>query len=289
MADRGPLHCASRVSHSRPLHRAFWISPILLLLTTVAVCQDSVCRSTQTASIPSRPTIASATDTTQCGVVELEYGLERQWLDAGARHSDFSGGIRFGLTPKLDLHWFAGNFHSFTDATGTRSGYGDNWFGLKYRLTGQTAHRPSLGLLYQAKAPTGDGQLGCSGKVDHAFAFLVSKDVKPFHFDFNLIPQLIANPSSTGFDHNFGFAWATWLPVTKRLTLVAEPYGFTALNEATAGFSSVMAGSSFRAHQRLYLDAGIDFGASQWAPQKRVFGGITYAVSNVYTWLRPRQ
>ena len=30
-------------------------------------------------SVPSRPTVTSATDTTQCGVAEVEYGLERQW------------------------------------------------------------------------------------------------------------------------------------------------------------------------------------------------------------------
>lgn len=42
---------------------------------------ETPCISSSVISVPSRPTVASATDTTQCGVVELEYGLERQWRE----------------------------------------------------------------------------------------------------------------------------------------------------------------------------------------------------------------
>jgi hypothetical protein len=236
----------------------------------------------------SRPTVANATDLTQCGVVELEYGLERLWPGGGAQHSDFSGGLRFGVIPNLDFHWFAGDFLRFTDPSGSRTGYGDNWLGLKYRSLTQTSRRPSLGVMYMAKVPTGNFRLGLSsGQVDHAFSFLVSKDFHPFHFDFNVIPQLIGRSVPSGFDRNLGLAWATWLPVTKRLTLVAEPYGYTTLNAETLGFASVMVGSSFQVHPRLYLDTGMDVGVTAGAPHKRIYGGFTVAVANIYRWLQP--
>ncbi len=252
------------------------------------LAQESGCRG-EAASVPSRPTVASATDPTQCGVVELEYGIERQWLGAGQRHSDFSGGLRFGLLPNLDFHWFAGDYISLTDPSGNRTGFGDNWMGLKYRYLKQGKLHPSLGVLYEIKAPTGALSIGSSGKVDHQFAALFSKDLRKLHCDFNVIPQLIGRPGATGFDHNLGFALANWYPVSKRLTMVLEPYGYTALNAAAPGFASVMLGGSFQAHKRLYLDTGFDAGVSHFAPQKRVYGGITYAVGNAYIWLLPRK
>jgi hypothetical protein len=281
------------VKRSRTRHH--YLLMILVFLRTAFVwgqqeSGETPCFSQQVRSVPSRPTIASSTDPTQCGVVELEYGLERQWPGAGAQHSDFSGGLRFGLTPNLDFHWFAGTFLSFTDPSGNHTGYGDNWLGLKYRFLTQGKRRPSLGVMYMAKVPTGDSRLGLSsGEVDHAFSFLVSKDIHPFHFDFNVIPQLIGRSEPSGFDHNVGLAWATWLPVTKRLTLVAEPYGYTALNTQTPGFASVMAGGSFQVRPRLYLDTGMDVGVTAGAPHKRIYGGFTFAVTNVYTWLQPQR
>src|SRR5262249_39140667 len=87
------------------------------------------CSSRNIASVPSRPTVTSATDTTQCGVLEVEYGLERQWVDGDARHDDLSGGVRFGITPNLDVHWASGDFLNFTDQGGSRTGFGDTWVG----------------------------------------------------------------------------------------------------------------------------------------------------------------
>jgi hypothetical protein len=249
---------------------------------------ESHCSETTVLSVPSRPTIASATDPTQCGVVEAEYGFERQWPGGGVHRDDLTGGLRMGLTPNMDLHWASGAYLNVADSSGTQRGFGDTWLGVKYRFLLQTRKRPSLGVFYQAKVPSGDSALGLgSGQVDHAIAFLVSKDIHPFHFDFNVILSLVGRTVGGGFDHNVGFAWATWLPVSKKLTLVAEPYGYSALNQSTAGFSSVMAGVSYQLRPRCFLDTGIDVGIMHGAPNKRVYVGATYAVANVYSFLTP--
>jgi hypothetical protein len=241
------------------------------------------------ASVPSRPTVANATDTTQCGVVELEYGLERQWPGGGANRDDLSGGLRFGLTPKLDFHWSSSEFVHLMNGGGDRTGYGDNWLGLKYRFLGQTRHRPALGVFYDAKVPSASVALGLgSGKVDHAISFLASKDVRKVHFDFNVIELVAGRSAATGFDHNTGFALAAWVPVTKRLTGVVEPYGYNSLNPGNPAFASAMVGFNYKVQPRVYVDGGLDLGVTHDAPHKRVYVGITYAMANLYSWMKPR-
>lgn len=247
------------------------------------------CSGTTVVSVSSRPTLANATDTTQCGVVELEYGLERQWPGSGANRDDLSGGLRMGLTRNLDFHWSSSAFLHVMDGSGNRTGFGDTWLGLKYRFLKQTKRRPSLGLFYAAKAPSASVALGLgSGRVDHAISFLASKDIHRLHLDFNVIALLAGRPAASGFDHDTGFALSNWFTLTPRLNLVVEPYGYTLLNQGSPAFASTMIGFNYKVQPRLYLDSGLDFGVTSEAPRERVFVGVTYALGNVYSWMRPR-
>jgi len=259
----------------------------LVFAQDVSADSESTCSVSRVISIPSRPSLASGTDTTQCGTLEAEYGLESQWLGGGTRHDDLTGGLRFGVLPNLDLHWASGHFLNFADPNGRQRGFGDTWLGFKYRYLKQTSTRPSLGVFYQAKIPSADSRKGLgSGRVDHSIALLVSKDVGRFHLDFNAIPTLIGRQAG-GFDHNVGFALATTLPVTRRLSVVAEPYGYSAQNSTTPGLASVMFGTTYQANPRLVLDTGVDAGVTHGAPQKRVYVGVTSAIGNVYSSTRP--
>jgi hypothetical protein len=159
---------------------------ILLLGATLTSAQEpsdssgTSCISTSVVSVTSRPPVANATDTTQCGVVELEYGLERQWPGSGANRDDLSGGLRLGLTRNLDFHWSSSDFLHVMDGAGDRTGFGDTWLGLKYRFLKQTKHRPSLGLFYAAKVPSASAVLGLgSGQVDHSISILSQQGCSP--------------------------------------------------------------------------------------------------------------
>ena len=281
------------------MHSKRWFIRLALLVTflgvTLARAQEPSssaeppCAGATPVSVPSRPTVTSATDTTQCGVIEVEYGLERQWPFGGGNRDDLTGGLRFGITPKLDFHWSSSDFIHLMNEDGNRTGYGDNWLGLRYRFLGQTKRRPSFGIFYQAKVPSASAALGLgSGQVDNSISFLTSKDVRKLHFDFNAIELLAGRQSAPGIDHNSGFALATWLPLTHRLSGVVEPYGYTLLNSSSPAFASVMVGCNYRMQPRLYLDSGLDVGITHGAPDKRVFVGVTYAITNMYSWLRPR-
>lgn len=254
-----------------------------------ASSSKSSCLSTTVVSVPSRPTVSNGADTTQCGVVEAEYGFERQWPGGSAHRDDLSGGLRFGLTPHLDFHWASGDFWHIVDEAGTRTGFGDTWLGLKYHFLTQTRIRPSLGIFYQAKVPTADEtkEIG-SGEVDHAISLLVSKDISRFHFDFNVSPLLAGRHGSPGVDHNVALALSFSVPLTHRLSLVGEGYGYTSLNDQTPSIASVMAGVTYQVRPRFVLDAGFDTGTTPAAPPERVYVGATYAIGNLYSLFRSK-
>ncbi len=253
----------------------------------VSDTDDHSCFNAKIVSVPSRPTITDSTDTTQCGVVEVEFGLERQWPGAGANHDDLSGGLRLGLTHSMDMTWSSGTFVHIMDGDGDRTGFGDNWLGLRYRFIRQKKRRPSFGLFYEAKIPSANAGLGLgSGAVDHSLSFLISKDLHQLHIDFNVIQLLDGRRAMPGFDHGTGLALAPSLPITRHLTVVAEPYGYTALNASNPAFASVMGGITYQVKSRLFLDGGLDGGLTRYAPHKRVFVGVTYAIANFYSWFK---
>lgn len=268
----------------------FQLSVELARAEEAAESSESPCRDSHIVSVPSRPTVSNGADTTQCGVVEAEYGFERQWPDAGAHRDDVSGGFRLGLTPHLDFHWSSGDFWNIVDQNGERIGFGDTWLGLKYHFVAQTKYRPSLGIFYQGKVPSADETKGFgSGEVDHAISFLVSKDISRFHFDFNVTPLLAGRHGAPGVDHNTGFALSFSVPLTRHLGLVGEGYGYTFLNDQNPALASTMAGVTYQVNPRFLLDAGMDIGVSPDAPDRRVFVGGTYAIGNLYRWLRPNR
>ena len=47
-----------------------------------------------------------------------------------------------------------------------------------------------------------------------------------------------------------------------------------------------MIGFNYKVQPRFYLDTGIDFGSTDFAPRKRIFVGVTYAIANLYSWVR---
>lgn len=286
-AFRGVVAVLLPVLHG--VRRIRWLPVCLGILCLVCrsiVAQDERCSGAPPVSVPSRPSVANGVDTTQCGVLELEYGAELLGPGQAKRQFDFSGGIRFGVTRHLDFHWFAGDFLSYTEPPEQHSGFGDNWFGLKYKFTNQGKLRPGLGVMYMAKIPTGDSEQGLSsGEVDHVVSLLLSKDVSRVHFDFNVIPQWIGNGS--GADRNVGLALASSVPATRRFSVVVEPYGYTSLNSVTPASASIMTGGVLQVNSRLYLDAGFDAGVTA-GTQNRVYAGITYALANAYRWFRPK-
>lgn len=281
--------------------RALVKSFVLIILATVislpshfAVGQEEAasetgCANTEVVSVPSRPSFSNGAATTQCGVLEVEYGWNQQWSGAGVQQDSLGGGLRLGLTPKLDFHWSSDTFSQLQDGAAKERGFGDTWLGFKYRFLDASKHRPALGILYLAKIPSASESKGLgSGQADHAISFLASRDLRQLHFDFNAIEYLAGSASAHSLDRCTQFALTASMPLRGRLAGVVEGYGASNLNSDNPAFASTMAGLTYEVNPRLVLDAGLDVGVTHDAPHKRAYAGVTYAIGNAYAWLRSR-
>jgi len=144
------------------------------------------CYADSIAANPNRPTVANPADITQFGVLELEYGWDRLWPGGGVQQTSVGGLLKFGMLCDIELRWNTTSFVSQTDASGTHRSFGDNWLGPQIRVYRQKKRMPTLAFAYAIKIPSASTKDGLgTGKVDHAFAFLASKDIARFHFDFS--------------------------------------------------------------------------------------------------------
>jgi Putative MetA-pathway of phenol degradation len=233
---------------------------------------------------PNRPTVANPADTTQYGVLELEYGWDHGWPGAGQRFTDAGGLLKFGMLCDVELRWTTTTFLSQTDSSGTQSGFGDNWFGPQIRIYKQTRRVPSIAFSYAVKIPSASMARGLgSGRVDHEITLLFSKDVLGVHFDLNASEFFLGRSGATGFDHTSQFNVAFGHALYKNLQIQGEFYGNTRQNNITPGFVSGLSALVWNITPRLEIDGGVDSGMTYGAPRLRIFAGFTYAIANLYS------
>lgn len=173
---------------------------------------------------PNRPTVSNPAHVTQYGVLELEYGVDRVWPEAGVRQTSSGSLLKFGLLCDIEFRWSTTPFLSQTDATGTHTTFGDNWLSTEIRFHRQTTWLPTMAFSYSIKTPSATTEYGLgSGRVDHSFTLGVSENIASFTFDFNFTHFLIGE--SDGFDQNGQMALAFSHTLYKKLLFAGEFYG----------------------------------------------------------------
>ena len=270
---------------------AFRLSRALLLAFLIAgtpawsqwIGKQTGCYADSIVANPNRPTVANPADITQYGVLELEYGWDRTWPDAGVHQTSLGGLLKFAVLCDVELRWTTASFLSQTDDTGTHRGPGDNWFGPQVRVHKQTSRLPTLAFGYAVKIPSASEKDGLgTGRVDHSFTFLASKDIAGFHFDFNVTHFLIGRESASGLDHNDQLNLAFSRPIHGPLQFTGEFYGDTRLNQATPSFASSLWALTYAINPRLVIDGGFEGGLTSGGPHRHVFAGFTYSIGNLY-------
>jgi hypothetical protein len=286
-----PTHLPSR--KKKPgLHRVL----MLLLASSVAIPSASAqwmgkqtgCYADSIVANPNRPTVANPADITQYGVLELEYGWDRIWPERGVHQTTLEGLLKFGLLCDVELRWTTTSFLLQTTGRVTEHGLGDNWLGPQIRIYKQTKLVPSLAFTYAVKIPSANSENGLgSGRVDHSFTFLASKDIAHIHFDFNATHFWIGRQDAQGFDRNSQLNLAFSFPIRGPLLFTGELYGDTELNRATPGFASSLWALTYAIRPRLVIDSGFEAGLTSGGPHRHVFAGVTYSIGNLYpSWRR---
>jgi hypothetical protein len=122
-----------------------FIAALLLLLATVD------CRAQQQlpelTATPNRPTVTNTAETTQLGVLEIEFGIS-----AAARQQSLQGLLKFGLLRNVELDWAGSPWQH--DASLHYLGVSDNNSGVRWRFLHQAKRQPTLTVEYSAKLPT---------------------------------------------------------------------------------------------------------------------------------------
>jgi len=247
------------------------------------------CYADSIAANPNRPTITNPAHVTQYGVLELEYGWDRFWLEEGVQQTAMSGLLKFGMLCDIEFRWNTTSFLSQTDARGTHRTFGDNWLSTEIRFHRPTRRLPAMAFTYAFKIPSARTENGLgTGRVDHSFTFGASKDIAHFNLDFNFSQFLIGRPNASGLDKNQLLALAFSRPIHGGLQFVGEFYGETQLNQTTPGFASSIWALTYMVVPRLVIDGGFEAGLTSGGPHRHPFFGVTYSIANLYRELRKR-
>jgi len=177
---------------------------------------------------------ANPADITQLGVVELEFGFAHAQVPLHQHQNTLEGLLKFALACDLEIRWDASPFSNQGGPTGGQSGIGDNWLGFQYRFHRQSRFVPTLAFGYDLKFPSASVSKGLgTGRYDHQFVFLASKDIKGIHFDFNASLFRVGRQDGSGSDINEEFNLAFSHPIYKNLGFTGEFYGDTRLGRDT--------------------------------------------------------
>ncbi|GAC1646640.1 MAG: hypothetical protein NVS9B15_04860 [Acidobacteriaceae bacterium] len=260
------------------------MSAVIAWLCWTGVAQDTAgkkadCTSEAIRTTPTRPTVSFPADTTQCGVIESEYGFTGIW-NGGTYANTLAGALRYGLTPHIELRWDSTQLATLSAAGTTRYGIGDNLLLAKYKANQQTKWLPAFAVSYQIKVPTASPSKGLgSGFVDHMLTALFSKDIGKYHFDQNT--SLMYSGSRNGFHHNNLFTLAGSRNLTQKFQVTAEGYGVTSVPMA-AGYASFLVGASYATSNKTVFDMALDNGLTSGAPEHRIIAGVTHAFGRVH-------
>jgi len=265
---------------------------VCLVLSSSALAQwigkQTGCYADTIVASPNRPTVSNPAHLTQYGVLEVEYGWDRMWPQAGTQQTDWGGLLKFGLLCDVELRWQTTSFLSQTDASGTYRTFGDNWLGSDVRIRRETTRVPTFALSYAIKIPSASTEQGLgTGRVDQSFSILVSKDVAHFNVDFNATEFLIGRQNASGYDTNQQLALAFTHGIYRGFELAGEFYNQNRLNEATPGYVSSLWALTYAISPRFVIDGGYEAGLTSGGPHRHAFFGATYSIANLYrAWRR---
>jgi len=235
------------------------------------------CLSGAVVSSPTRPMWNGGAATTQCGVLEMDFGWLGQPVGHGVQQRMLLTSFRFGLTPKLDIRW-GQTLHISQTGGGEegQKGIGDQCMNLTYNIMAQRHWMPAMAISYGIKFPLANPKKGFdSGYVDHQFVYIASRDVGRTHLDFNAVGML--DGEATGHIGAAQFGLAITRPITKKFSLIFENFGGPQ-PEDTERFGASQLGGTYNIRPWLVVDGAYMRSYTVGAPRQMVLIGITYAV-----------
>jgi hypothetical protein len=217
---------------------------------------------------PQRPSKSDNAYTTAPGYLELETGWSH---DEGVDAAEVL--LKLGLSARTEISFGLRPWVSSDQPTGTETGLGDTLLGAKFRFfesrEGEAAFSASI------KIPTADDDKGLgTGDTDVGFRFIASRDWGRNHWDLNLGGDFAGVPDSSDNEAR----WTAILTWSQTLRERYSYYGEIFLQHLPAFDEDTItadAGISYALNPSFVLDAGVNVGLSDDAPDVQILVGLT--------------
>jgi hypothetical protein len=227
---------------------------------------------------PNRPTFANPALTTQPGLAELEWGLQRSTLRDEGHDFGTPTLLKLGLMKDLELRLSSPGYLRLAPAgDATVSGPGDLSLGVQwcYLHDGMFGMDQAIQVAHTfPTAPSAQG-LGNGAPTD-VLTLLFSRDAGAYHVDVNLLESWIGLPPEAGGGR--AAQAACTVSITRNLndawSITGELYALQATPMNPKIVSNLWA-LAYKVSKRLVLDAGVDVGLTHGAPRYTVFTGLT--------------
>jgi hypothetical protein len=247
---------------------------LFLALAPLAFAQDAADITVN----PNRPTFANPALTTQPGVAELEFGLQRSTFRDGSTAFAEPTLLKLGAAKDFEIRLAtSGWLRQTAPGSDAVNGFSDASLGLQWCYVHDGLFGMDQAVQVFHKFPTADADKGLgSGAPDDGVILLFSRDIGSNHLDVNLLEtrqgrravdggQHFWQPAGTvSFSHNLSDAWS----------ITGELYGIGA-NALGPRIVSNLWCVAYKVSPRLVLDAGVDVGLTTEAPKYTVFAGLT--------------
>lgn len=234
---------------------------------------------------PSRPSVANPAEIHKAGVLQLEYGYDANFRSRELRTEQTAPlALRFAASSRLLVELDLDTFKSETDAE-TRerqTGVGDTRIGVQVVALKDTEQHPALAFAYYLKLPTASEEKGLgSGRYDHKFMFLLSKQVGGFDLDFNGAYLNHGREDGEGRESGGQGAFSFQREFENKFGFTGEVSG-QSLDEVQPRGVYALAALTRKVNRRLQLDGGVRFGLTPDAPRVGVFAGMTVGVADFF-------
>ncbi len=234
---------------------------------------------------PSRPSVANPAEIHKPGVLQLEYGYDANFRSRDVRTEQTAPlALRFAASSRLLLELGLDTFKSETDAE-TRereTGVGAARIGVQVVALKDTERHPALAFAYYLKLPTASEEKGLgTGRYDHKFMFLLSKQVGKFDLDFNGAYLNHGSEDAEGRESGGQGAFSFSREFENRFGFTGEVSG-QSLDEVQPRGVYALAALTRKVNRRLQLDGGVRVGLTPDAPRGGVFAGMTVGVADFF-------
>jgi hypothetical protein len=222
---------------------------------------------------PGRPTVSTPATLTPVGYLQFETGLFAAWHSPEFSYQQSLGEVtKFTAFPRLEF--LAGTSPYVHSDTQPQNGTGDITLGAQGVIHAGDGPRPTLALSYFHDIFSGGTPDIDIGSASNSALFLVSADVKGFHYDTNyILNEQVSDAGirraqygqtlsiSHGLGENFGIAGEIW-HFTQPLLGANAVGNLWAVN--------------YNARKNLVFDAGFDRALTSSSTRWEILTGFTY-------------